>query len=249
MRGALALARALDPLSAPPTASDDYVSAVDTATGGDWGMFLNGPGGSLVPDGCGDCVIADSAHQVMLHTANAGTIVIPTDQDVLGMYEAVGGYVLGDAGTDQGCDETAACQYLQATGLSGQKSAGSGMVDPTNFDHIRWSVQLFGACRLGIVVTQAMMDDFDAGRPWTAITGDVLGGHDVPVVRFDVDGVDVVTWAKLQRVTWSLMANASFLQEAHAEVWPDFVRANGTAPNNFSLSALLAELQALQEAA
>jgi hypothetical protein len=243
MVSALALQRALAPLGAPPGVSDDYVAAVDKVTGGDWGMCLN--------DSLGDCVIADSAHQVMLHTANGGGIVTPSDQDCLAMYVAVGGYnpnaalVNGENPTDQGCVEVDACQYLQSTGLCGQKSAGTGSVDPANLDHLRWAVQLFGACRLGITVTQSMMDDTDAGNPWTRASGAVLGGHDVPIVKYDAQFAYVVTWGKLQAVAWGLVAEQSFLDEAHAEVWPDFVTAAGTAPNGFDLPALLAALPAL----
>lgn len=239
IRSAVAIAYALDPLGAPPTASDDYVAAVDKVTGGNWQVFLN--------DSLGDCVIADSAHQVMLHTANAGTMIMPTDAEVLEMYEVVGGYKPSDPSTDQGCDEGNACQYLMTTGLAGQKSAGTGFVDPANLDHIRWTVQLFGACRLGITVTDAMMQAFSAGQPWETFAGNVDGGHDVPVVKYDAEYAWVVTWGKLQPVAWSLMANAQFLEESHAEVWPDFLSAAGTAPNGFDLKGLLAALPQVEE--
>jgi hypothetical protein len=235
----VALAYSLDPLGSPPTASDDYVSAVDKATGGDWGVDLN--------DQLGCCVIADSAHQIMLHTANAGKIVIPTDAEVLEMYEVVGGYRPSDPPTDQGCDEGEACQYLVTTGLAGQKSAGTGFVDPANMDHIRWTVQLFGACRLGITVTDAMMQAFDAGQPWETFSGSVDGGHDVPIVKYDAIYAYVVTWGKLQPVAWPLLANPSFLEEAHCELWPDFLNAAGTAPNGFDLRGLMAALPRVTE--
>lgn len=235
MRAGWALLQALDPLGPAPVASDDYVSAVMKQSPDGWKIFLN--------DQCGDCVCADSAHQVMLHTANGGTIVIPTDNDVLAMYEAVGGYKPGDPSTDQGCDETAACAYLGKVGLSGQRSAGSAMVDPANADHLKWSVQLFGACRLGITVTDAMQTAFDSGQPWDTFTGKVEGGHDVPIVKYDAEYAYVVTWGTLQPVSWALLAQSQFLQEAHAEVWPGFVTAGGTAPNGFDLPSLLADLQ------
>jgi hypothetical protein len=244
MRSALALFKALAPLGSPPTVSTDYVSAVMKQSPGGFGMDLN--------DSLGDCVIADSAHQVMLHTANAGTIVIPTDQDVLEMYSAVGGYIPGNPSTDQGCDETAACQYLESTGLCGQKSAGTAMVDPTNLDHIRWTVEIFGACRLGIVVDQQMEDEFSAKEPWT-IAADpndsTAGGHDVPIVQYDSQYAYVVTWGGLQPVAWSLIANSAFLDECHAEVFTDFIGATGTTPGGFDLATLMQDLQALQESA
>jgi len=243
MRGALALHKAIAPLGAPPAVSTDYVAAVDKVTGGNWRMDLN--------DQLGCCVCADSAHQVMLHTANAGAIVIPTNQDVLAMYEQVGGYVEGDASTDTGCDETAACEWLQKTGLAGQKSAGNGMVDPAQLDHIRWTVQIFGACRLGIIVDQRMEQEFGSRQPWeqpAAANDPNAGGHDVPIVRYDAEYAYVVTWAGLQPVTWALVAQSTFLDEAHCEAWPDFVRAGGTAPSGFDLDGLLAALPQVEAA-
>lgn len=244
MQSALALSRALAPLGAPPAVSDDYVSAVTKQAPNGWGMYLNNQ--------LGDCVCADSGHQVMLHTANAGTIVIPTDQDVLALYEAVGGYVPGNPSTDQGCDETSMCQYLETTGLAGQKSAGTAMVDPSNLDNLRWTTQIFGACRLGIIVDDAMEQQFDSGQPWetpAAANDPSAGGHDVPIVKYDSQYAYVVTWGRLQAVAWTLLAQSSFLDEAHAEVWPDFLQAGGTAPNGFSLQQLLSDLPQVAEVA
>ncbi len=236
-RAGLALARSLTPLGAPPAVSDDWTAAVAKQAPSGWGMYLN--------EQLGCCVCADTAHQIMLHTANAGTIVIPTDNDVLTNYEAVGGYVPGNPATDRGCDETSECAYLENTGMAGQKSAGTAMIDPANLDHIRWAVQLFGACRLGITVTDQMMSDFQSGTPWTSMAGNVEGGHDVPIVRYDATFAWVVTWARLQPVSWGLLAQSACLQEAHAEVWPDFCSASGAAPNGLNLQALLADLPAV----
>jgi hypothetical protein len=242
MRSALALAPFLDALGPRPPVSNDYVSAVTRAVGSNWQMFLN--------NALGDCVCADTAHQVMLHTANAGAIVTPTDAEVLALYEAVGGYVPGNESTDNGCDETAMCQYMINTGMGGQKSAGTGMIDPTNLDHIGWAVQLFGACRLGIVVDQQMESQFDSKQPWTtpADPNDPnAGGHDVPIVQYDATYAYVVTWGALQPVDWSLVAQSAFLDEAHAEVYPDWVKVGGTAPSGFDLDGLLAKLALVQQ--
>jgi hypothetical protein len=241
MRAALAMARALDPLGVAPTVSNDYVTAVDAATGGDWGMMGN--------DSVGDCTYADCGHQVMLHTANAGTIIVPTAAQVLALYSAITGYVPGDEATDQGADEHSVCQYMMETGLCGQVSAGSGQVDPTNLDHLRWTVQLFGACRLGITVGQDSIQQFSSHQPWESVTTDPnAGGHDVPIVKYDEEYAYVVTWGGLQAVSWGLIQNPQFLEEAHAEVYPDWVRASGTAPSGFALNALLSDLAAIAAA-
>jgi hypothetical protein len=261
MRSAIALDRALAALGTAPTVSKDYLTPLLNALsptpspppGGG-----NGPIGMFLNDQLGDCVCADSCHQVMLHTANAGTIVIPTNDDCLQLYEAVGGYnpnaalVNGQNPTDTGCDETSMEEYMQSTGLAGQKSAGTVAIDPTNLNNLRWAVQLFGCVRLGIVVDSQMEQQFSSGEPWTtpADPNDPdAGGHDVPILgRYDADFAYAATWGGIVRITWSLLANPAFLGEAHASVWPDFITAAGVAPNGFSLEQLLADLPAISTA-
>lgn len=254
MRTAIALHNSLAPLGAPPTVSEDYVSAVMRQSRDGWRMYMNGPQNSPMPydvpaAGIGDCTCADSAHQVMLHSANVGTIVIPSDDEVLAEYEAVSGYIVGDASTDTGADETSVCDELVKTGLAGLKLDATAMLDPTNLAHIRWAVQIFGACRLGIIVDQRMMDQFDSGQPWdtpAAANDKTAGGHDVPIVRYDAEYAYVVTWGKLHPVTWALIGQSAFLEEAHAGIWSDWAVAGRTAPDGFDMARLVAELAAIR---
>jgi len=239
MKSALVLHAALAALGTPPATPQNYVSAVLAQSQQGWINWWNSQ--------LGDCVCEDSGHELMLVTANAGKIIIPSANDILALYEAVGGYV-----TDQGCDETSMCEYLMTTGLCGQRSAGTGMLaDPTNMDHIRWAVQLFGSCRLGIIVDEQMEEQFSSNQPWTtpaAPNDPNAGGHDVPVVDYDSDYAYVITWGGKAAVAWSLMQNPEFLDEAHASIWPAFVQATGSAPNGLSLSQLLADLPAVDGA-
>jgi hypothetical protein len=233
MRSAIVMARHLAALGPAPDASNDYVSAVRAP----WGMMLN--------DSLGDCVCADTGHTLMLRTANAGpSLVVPSDDDVLALYEAVGGYDPGDPSTDQGCDETSMCDYLEATGFLGHKSDATGSVDPANLDHVRWCIQLFGACRLGINFPAYAMDAFNAGKPWDAPgSGDdttIEGGHDVPLVDYRAGTFTCITWGRPQIVTPAFLA--LYCEEAHSELFFDWVRAQGTAPSGLSLDQLAADL-------
>lgn len=246
MRLALAMHKALDALGPAPTVSDDYVSAVMQQSASGWNCWWN--------NSLGDCVCEDSGHGLMLRTANAGKIIIPTSQDILALYEAVGGYQPGNASTDQGCDEGLMCQYLIKTGLCGQKASATGPVDPTNIEHLKWTVQIFGSCRLGIIVDQQMEQQFSLKQPWetpAAANDPNAGGHDVPIVKYDSQYAYVVTWGGLQPVAWPLVSQSSFLEEAHCEAWEDFCRAGGTTPAGFNLQQMLADAQQIemQEAA
>lgn len=232
MRSALIMASALDPLGTPPVVSNDYVGAVSV----DWGMFLN--------DQLGDCVCADTAHSLMLRTANTSSIVIPTDNDVLALYEAVGSYVPGDSSTDNGCVCVDMCQYLENSGFLGHKSDATGVVDPQNLDHIRWTIQLFGACRIGLNLPQSAMDQFNSGQAWDVVGSTTdLGGHDVPLVGYDGQFFYCVTWGRLQNLTPAFLSKYS--EEAHSELFFDWIQAQGNSPSGFDLSDLATKLSEL----
>lgn len=249
MRSAIVLNRHLAALGPAPNTPNDYLSPLQQALagqtiggGGPYGMYLN--------DSLGDCVCADTAHEVLLRTANAGSIVIPTNDDVLKLYEAVGGYVPGNPSTDQGCDETSMEEYVQQTGFCGQKSAGSGMIDPSNLEHLRWGVQLFGCVRIGCIVDQQMESQFESNQQWTtpADPNDPdAGGHDMLIFSYDKSAqvFSCFTWGGIAHLSESLVASSAFLDELHASVWPDFITATGSAPNGFDLQQLLADLPAV----
>lgn len=227
----------LDTLGPPPAQSADFTLAVTVP----WGMFLN--------DQLGDCVCADTAHNLMLRTANAGSIVVPTDAEVLALYEAVGGYVPGDPSTDQGCMENDMCAYLMATGFCGHKSVATapvfmGVLTPASINHLKWACQIFVGARLGVNLPQSAEDQFGQGLPWD-VGGDmsILGGHDVNLMGYDSKYVYVSTWGTIQKATWPWVER--YTEEAHMEAWPDAIAASGTTPANFSLNTMVADMALL----
>src|ERR1700680_619561 len=236
VRSAIAVAKHLDALGTPPPASYDFMTAVDQATGGDWGMFGN--------DQYGCCVWADTAHQLMLRTANTGTIVQPTTEDVLATYAARTGFTPDDPNTDLGDDETGAGYYLVSTGFLGHKADAVGAVDPRNLDHLRWVIHLFGSSRIGFHVPQYAMEQCAQGKPWDVNPlGDqtIVGGHDVPLVHYMGDAFYAATWGKIQVVTIPFLAK--WCDEAHVELFADWIRTQGTAPSALDLASLESRLK------
>jgi hypothetical protein len=241
MRSALVLAKALDPLGAPPPECNAYLPALAHALGLygtdiDLGMMGN--------DSVGDCTIADSCHQIMLHTANTGTFIQPTTQDAIDAYTAATGYNPADPNTDQGADETSICQFMISTGICGQKSNATGMVDPQNEEHVKWATLLFGSLRLGVNLPQSAMDQFNSNQPWD-VSGDatILGGHDVPIVDYRGGLYYIVSWGKLVPMTPAFLK--AYVVEAHGEVWADWTTKQGSTPANLNLAQLVAELRAV----
>lgn len=238
MRSALVMQKHLSALGPPPTASNDYVAAVNAATGGDWGMMGN--------DAVGDCTCADDGHKLMLRSANsASKIVIPTADQILAQYTAITGYdgTPGDQ-TDEGADELTVCQYMKANGLLGSKSDDFASLDPNNFDFLKWGIQLFGAVRIGINLPNSAEDQFSADQPWAPVAGSAIeGGHDVPLVHYDSQYFYCVTWGKLQPVVPAFLP--AYCDEAHLELFYDWIKEQGTAPSGLDLNQLDSDLKNL----
>lgn len=230
-----AFAAALDPLGPPPSESNDYLSAVKVP----WGMYDN--------DRLGDCVPADTAHAIMLRTANAGGIVVPSQSDVISLYSTVGGYVPGNPMTDEGCEESAMTAFMFSTGFLGHRAEAVGAVDASNQDHMRWCVQLFGTCRIGLNLPRYAEDQFDLGHPWVVSdNGDQsTNGHDVPLVWHGGGAFKCVTWGGIQVVTPPFLEK--YCVEAHAELYRDWILAQGSAPSGLDLDALTSRLRVLTD--
>ena len=240
MQAALFMGAALDALGPAPAESPDYISAV----AGRFGTYEN--------NSLGDCVCVDTANGLILRTANAsGTAIIPPLADVLRLYEVVGGWDPQDSdATDNGCDEQAMCNYIHQTGFMGHASAATGPVDQTNLDHLKWAQLLFGSCRLGWNLPGYAEDLFNQGKPWDVQTsGDQsTAGHDTALVDFRGGLLYVVSWysfataydRNLVAVTPAFFQK--YCEEAHGEVFPDWIRAQGTAPSGFNLADLVSKL-------
>jgi len=204
---------------------------------GGWTMMAN--------DTVGDCTCAAIGHMVMLFTAHTGTMVTPTDADVLAVYSAVTGYTPSDPSTDQGAAITDILAYWQSTGIAGHKILGWVKIglDPAA---LQQAMYLFGAVDMGFNVPQSAMDQVNAGQDWDVVTpdGGIVGGHSVPLFGYGSKGYDCTTWGANQKLT-TAFADA-YMDEAYAVVTQDWIdAASGLAPNQFNLAALQADLKAI----
>lgn len=225
----------------PPTASFPYYRAVEAIVGKNWKMFLN--------DQLGCCTRASSAHAIMLWTANgSGGMVTPTDHDVLVAYER-DGYVPGNPATDQGAEERQVSLDLIENGMAGRKIEMTapifmGHVDDDIVTRLKWAVQLYGGARLGVNLPRSAETMFDQGHDWDLSGDNTLdGGHDMRAVAYDQNYVHAITWGGRVRLTWPWIKK--FLEEAHAEMSSDFIRASGTSPPGFHHATLVNDLTAV----
>ncbi len=230
LRGYLAAPESL--LPAPPAVCR-YDSAVTT-----WPMYGN--------DTIGDCTCAAAGHLIEVWTAQAGAPSVPLESAIVAAYSAMTGYNPATGANDDGALETDVLAYWQNTGIAGNKVGAYASLQPADLNGLRRAVWLFGGVYLGIAVRQSAEQQFEAGEPWDVAgpwLNPIEGFHAVPIVGYDAQFFYVCTWGAIQRATPEFVAQQA--DEAYAIVDAAFIGANGLAANQFNLSQLQADLQAV----
>ena len=180
----------------------------------DWGMMGN--------DALGDCTEAAKGHLVTVFTASRGTPVILPTEVIVGAYERECGYDPANPATDQGGSIAAVLDDWVRNGLGGYAVSAAAEVNITQL-RVQQTVYILGGADFGIRLP--LSAQAQVGRAWD-FAGSApdapggWGGHSVPVVRYDADGVWVVTWGALQFATWRWLMY--YADEAHAVVSPDW---------------------------
>jgi hypothetical protein len=212
------------PFPAPPAVAD-WLDATP-----DWGTLGN--------DLIGDCVVACMGHVIEAWTGAAAERVTIQDADVISAYSSLTGYNPATGQPDPGVTLEAAMGYWQRVGLAGHKI---DVAYPTNFIGkpaayqalIMALVEYYGAAILAIGVTPKVIDAFYDGLPWDANMGAITDYHCVPVLAYDQSWCEVITWGRIQRVSWA------FIFQYTVEIWgaasSDWIRKNGVSPTNQNL--------------
>jgi len=225
----LSLGRYVDPgLLPPPPAAFDETTGIDT-----WPMYAN--------DRIGDCTTAAAAHMIEAWTAaGSGQAVELPELAVLDAFEHVKRIdpVTGEAGAG----ELEVLRYWRKTGIGGHRIGAYARVAVHDRRLVQTAAWLFGGLYIGLQMP--LIAQVQPVWDWTgSLSGPALpgswGGHAVDVVRYDRDGLTVVTWGRLQELTWSFWGR--YCDEAYCILSDDFLK-QGKAPNGFDLAALEADL-------
>jgi len=198
-----------------------------------WPMYAN--------DTRGDCTTAAAAHMIGAWTAAArGESVEVSESSVLRAFERV---KLVDPFTgDEGAFMLDVLRLWRAHGIGRHRIGAFSRVGVGDRQRVRSAAWLFGGLYVGFALPLTARGQ----RVWEwtgTLGGDAKpgswGGHAVDVVRYDRAGLTVVTWGRLQRMTWGFWDR--YCEEAYCALSTDFVE-RGRAPNGFDLEALRAEL-------
>jgi hypothetical protein len=225
----LLLARYVDSAKLPkPPASFD-----ETAHVAEWPMYGN--------DTLGDCTCAAAGHMIEAWTgAAAGHDTEISKTSVVSAFEAV--KQVDPVTGEEGAVELDVLNYWRKHGIARHKIGAYAKV-PT-YDHtlVKSAAYLFGGLYIGLSLPETAQGqevwDWTHSLSGAARPGS-WGGHAVDVVAYDKSGLTVVTWGRLQKMTWAFWDR--YCDEAYCLISNDFLLA-GKAPNGLDLNALKADL-------
>lgn len=201
-----------------------------------------------VNDQLGDCVPAGMGHSIGAWTKyGQGVETLFSDNQIIGLYSAVGGYVPGDPNTDQGTDPATALAYMRSHGLAGHKIDAYAQIRNLTWAGLTTALKLYGSVGLAVNLPQSAEDQFNYGLPWTVDrSSPILGGHWITLQGFmpGMNSGRVATWGEpghhVQMAWWN-----HYGVEAWAMYSRDFMAPTGTAPNGLNEAALLADMAEL----
>lgn len=213
----------------------------------DWTLAL-GRIGQMLNDVEGDCTCATPGHMIQVFTSANGRQVDIPDEVIDAMYRRISGYD-GTPETDQGAFVVDALADWKKNGLQDStgrvhKILGSADVSLGNREHFKQAIDCFGGVYLGVSLPLSAQDQAN----WTLALGDgdsgrgSWGGHATSAHHYDENGLWVVTWGILQRLSWPWLD--VYCDEAHAVVTEDWADSDG-APSGFDKATLLADLTAV----
>jgi hypothetical protein len=207
-----------------PKAIPQPPAKVDVTTGvTKWPMYAN--------DHLGDCTCAAVGHMLEVWTEQAtNSPRILTDVQVIALYNLV------NNGQDQGANMLDVLhQMREGAGLAGDKVFAYASVDTKRADLVKAATWLFTGLYIGIQMPVSAQKQTGPNTSWDVAMGPdgqagSWGGHAVNVIAFDGNGLTVVTWGALQKMTWAFW-NA-YVDEAWALIPVDYEHLKGVLQAN-----------------
>jgi hypothetical protein len=169
-------------------------------------------------DRLGDCVIAGRAHQTLrFELAEQRRVLQITDAEV------VREYLLETGGSDRGL---IVLDSLSRWRKRGWIAAGAryyitayAEIDRSSASQVKQAVFTELGVGLGLSLPMTAQREFEAGKPWAAVSGrgsvpGSWGGHYVYVTGYTALGPTCVSWGRKQRMSWAFFGR--YCDEAYA---------------------------------
>lgn len=203
----------------------------------------------MANDVIGDCTCAAAGHMIEVWCWNSGQWYVPLDPQIIRAYADITGFDPATGAHDDGAAEIDVLNYWRRVGIADHRIMGYAALDPMNREHIRQAVWLFEGCYIGLQLPISAQTQLDEGGVWEVPLGGIhsgdgaagsWGGHAVNVVGYDAEGLTVVTWGQLQKMTWAFWE--AYCDEAYAVLSADMFAGGAATPAGFDMRALMEDL-------
>lgn len=200
----------------------------------EWPMYAN--------DRIGDCTTVAAAHMIEAWTAESrGTAVEVSESAVLLAFDRV--KIVDPLSGEEGAVELDVLRDWRKHGVGHHRIGAFARVSVHDHLLVRTAAWLFGGLYIGLALP--LSAQWQKTWDWNgSLSGDdrpgSWGGHAVDVVRYGDGSLTVVTWGRLQDLTWPFWDR--YVDEAYCILSRDFL-AGDRAPNGFDLEALRADLE------
>lgn len=203
----------------------------------------------------GNCAAAGALGLAQVQSANAGTLLVPTTKEAIGLYSAVTGFdpnagPPGDNPTDNGTVLTSLLNYWQQTGIiisdvNGKETlhqiVGWATLDISSVAQMRWAAFTFGGAYQGIKCPEKCEEDtnnwnFSPGLP-------IAGGHCIVQAGEGSLGGKSRSWGMF--IPTSTGFYSAYLDESHIVVTKDWLNAQEKSPSGLDLDGMLAAMKAI----
>jgi hypothetical protein len=186
-------------------------------------------------DTIGDCTIAAVGHAQTVYRGMDSALCVYGSTDLVKLYYQLTG------GQDDGLACLDVLHYWNHTDINKDRILAYVSVDPRNHSHVEQAIQLFGGLYIGFYCTVNIIDQFNAGKPWTvgSLTQD---GHCVFVEGYDKQYLNVLTWGASQKGTWGWWNEC--VEECYAIVPPEATNPKFTP--GYNVTQLIADMSQLR---
>ncbi len=242
MRG-VALAEAQFKLNVVPPPTCDYSPAA-----------MSSLGNILGNADLGDCVIAMGYHAQGVFTGNAGQCFVPSMQQIIADYAAIGGYVPGNPATDNGCDETVAMKYWTDHGFAnGDRLVGAILIPANDPNLVRQCIWLFENVGFGCELPDQAIHPMPHAP---GFTWDVAGapnpdnGHAFLGYGYGPGAIKIDTWGLIPGMVTDGFVAKYATQSANGNLWAMLSRmmlvaAQQKAPNGADWATIVSAFDQL----
>lgn len=231
-RPAVVLSEYLRPGAVPPPPTLDYYTKAAASVAR---MYLN--------DRYGCCVVSGKGHLFGLWSANdsdSGGVILGTDTEIYNQYQSWCGP------GDNGCNIQDVLDAIKRNGmtLGGKKYKFDWAVDVdwTNKVMTQAGLTLFCGGTIGFDLPGEWMNS----AVWDVTNSAIVGGHDVTPCGYDAQGVFVMSWGRLYKMTWAAWQSRRYIGEFYVMLGPPLYNSDQKGPLGLNLETLTKDIQAIQ---